>query len=235
MLIRVEDKRLSFDLNGDGKFQGADEVFASCDEGKGTKIYDQDMTTTYVFQRAGEYKDDDSERYMFYITIKGDINYQQYCDIGWSSDPLTAPSAQFHAPLTIALTRPLDLKRSNQTLRRGGNPADIRVNISTIDQKTGCWVVVRTDEMFKPGHSVFPTGVHPFLDAEFPSKVPGHAPIKQRYPLDKTCCGSLFHGLVDVPDGIGDGKVKLTVSFDAWPAGRVAPSTSEVTLEAAKE
>jgi hypothetical protein len=35
---------------------------------------------------------------------------------------------------------------------------------------------------------------------------------------------------VRVPDETGDGKAKVTFSFDAWKAGKVAPSTVDLPI-----
>jgi hypothetical protein len=40
----------------------------------------------------------------------------------------------------------------------------------------------------------------------------------------------LFHGPVRVTDNAKLGTVKVTFSFDAWKAGRVAPSTWEYSV-----
>lgn len=33
-----------------------------------------------------------------------------------------------------------------------------------------------------------------------------------------------------VPGGVGDGKAKVTISFDAWKDGRVSPGTVELPV-----
>jgi hypothetical protein len=40
----------------------------------------------------------------------------------------------------------------------------------------------------------------------------------------------LFHGPVRVPHEAGNGKAKVTISFEGWEEGRVAPATFEVTI-----
>lgn len=47
----------------------------------------------------------------------------------------------------------------------------------------------------------------------------------------------MIHGPVRVPTNAGLGKAKVTLSFEAWKEGRVAPSTVELPVvkpEAAK-
>jgi hypothetical protein len=40
---------------------------------------------------------------------------------------------------------------------------------------------------------------------------------------------------VRVPDAAGSGKAKVTISFDAWKAGKVSPSTVELPLRDAEK
>jgi hypothetical protein len=40
----------------------------------------------------------------------------------------------------------------------------------------------------------------------------------------------LFHGPVRVPDEVGNGKAKVTISFEGWEEGRVAPATFEIPI-----
>jgi hypothetical protein len=40
----------------------------------------------------------------------------------------------------------------------------------------------------------------------------------------------MFHDPVRVPDEAGLGKAKITVSFDAWKEGHVAPGTFELPV-----
>jgi hypothetical protein len=40
---------------------------------------------------------------------------------------------------------------------------------------------------------------------------------------------------VRVPSEIGDGKAKVTISFEAWKGGRVSPSTVELPIRPAEK
>jgi hypothetical protein len=44
----------------------------------------------------------------------------------------------------------------------------------------------------------------------------------------------LFHGPVRVPDEAGEGKAKLTISFDAWQGAGVRRSRIELPITEAK-
>jgi hypothetical protein len=45
----------------------------------------------------------------------------------------------------------------------------------------------------------------------------------------------LAHGPVRVPSEADLGNAKVTFSFDAWPEGRVSPSTIELPVSPPKE
>lgn len=76
-----------------------------------------------------------------------------------------------------------------------------------------------------------PTDVHPVARLEFPNEAAGGAAIPLEVTLDQRCCGDTFYSRVEVPEGVGHGKVKVTVAFPDWPEGEVAPATFEVALE----
>lgn len=230
VLARVAGATFSLDRDHDGAFRGKCEVFASPYDVKGVSAAGGDGKTSYVIQRVSTIGAGEQTRLMVEVDIRGSVVYQEYCDVGVAPDPSAAPVARFHAPLTVALQRLLDVPSPEQALRRGTTPTELRVNVSTIDQASGCWVVVRSAERYRPGVATFPAGVHPFVDVEYPPNRPGGLPVRRRYPLDKTCCGSIFHGPVPVPEEAGAGKARLTLSFDAWPAGHVSPSTAEVSI-----
>jgi len=41
---------------------------------------------------------------------------------------------------------------------------------------------------------------------------------------------ALFHGPVRVPDEAGNGNTKVTISFEGWKGGRIAPATFEIPI-----
>ena len=100
-----------------------------------------------------------------------------------------------------------------------------------MSEQHGCWVVVRT--CVGKG-CPFPDAVRPVAEIEFPSADPKAQPVKKRYLLDKFCGGANFEGPVRVPSEIGDGKAKVTISFEAWKGGQVSPSTVELPIRPAE-
>jgi RNA polymerase sigma factor (sigma-70 family) len=75
-----------------------------------------------------------------------------------------------------------------------------------------------------------PADLHPVAQIEFPHKDPKQPPLKVEVVLDQRCCGDNFYGPVPVPADAATGKAKVTVSFPAWKAGKVAPATFAVPV-----
>jgi hypothetical protein len=75
-----------------------------------------------------------------------------------------------------------------------------------------------------------PAGVHPAADIEFPPSDPKAKPTRLSVRLDSRCCGTLFRASVKAPDGVAEGKARVSLSFADWKAGEVAPATGEVAV-----
>lgn len=75
-----------------------------------------------------------------------------------------------------------------------------------------------------------PAGAHPVAEVVFPPSEPGTKPLRAKVVLEGRCCGTRFFGRSRVPEAAGTGKAKVTLSFDAWKEGKVAPATFEVPV-----
>lgn len=230
---------LYVDRNGDGDLTAENERFATEADCKAVELRDPDGETRYVIDRirtdhsfyTPNVLEDRQERgtppgLMADVSVKGAVEYQQYCDVvEMRASPATAMLAHFHGPLTIA-PMTIDWKLPDGTaLRKGKNPPEFVANVGTMSGKHGCWVVVRTcDEKA----CLFPEGVRPVVEVEYPPVDGRGASAKKTYTLSGFRCGAGFCGNLQVPDGAGTGRAKVRLSFDAWKAGRVAPS--EVVL-----
>ncbi|VTR93160.1 unnamed protein product [Gemmata massiliana] len=239
--VVLDGETVFVDRNGDGDLTGEGEKFAKEAECKAIEIKDPDGKTRYTIDRiqtdhsfyTAKVRQEREGKgvppgLMAYVSIKGAAEYQQYCDIVEMRDsPKEAMLAHFHGPLTIApMTINWKLPAST-ALRKGKNPPEFIANIGTMSEKHGCWVVVRTcDEK----ECAFPAGVRPMAEVEFPAATPEGAPIKKTYTLSGYRCGAAFRENLQVPDGVGAGKAKVRLSFDAWKDGRVAPSTFEIPV-----
>ena len=240
--VVLDGEAVYVDRNGNGDLTDAGERFAKEADCKGLELVDPDGKTRYVvrslqtdhtFYTPAARKDRAAKGLppglMVDVGITGPVEYRQYCDVQeLRDDPKKAMLAHFHGPLA-AEVRTINWKLPENTALRTGESATIlNVNLGTMSAKHGCWVVVRTCDGEK---GLFPDGVRPVAEVTFPV-ADGAAPIKRTYPLDDFCCGAIFKGKVAVPAGVGPGKAKVTLTFDAWKAVKVAPGTVELPVKA---
>jgi hypothetical protein len=239
--VVLDGETLYVDRNGDGDLTAGNERFAREADCKAVEIADTDGKTRYVIDkvqtdhsfyparvRQEREKKGTPPGLMDHVSVKGPVEYQQYCDIvEMRGDPRKAMLAHFHGPLTIG---PMTINwrlPGSAALRKGKAPTEFIANVGTMSEKHGCWVVVRTCDETK---CLFPNGVRPVAEVEFPPARPGAAPVKKTYALSGYRCGAAFREHLQVPDGVGSGKAKVRLSFDGWRAGRVAASTVELPV-----
>jgi hypothetical protein len=238
--VVLDGETLYVDRDADGDLTGADERFATESDCKAVEIADPDGKTRYVIDRVQT----DHSLYTpkmlrerqekglppglgVYVSIKGAVEYQQYCDVvEMKADPRAAALAHFHGPLTVQ-PMTIDFKLpAGAALRKGPDPTEFRAVVGTLSEKHGCWVVVRSCDGKK---AAFPDGVRPVAEVEFPAAA-GEKPVKKTYTLGGYCCEANFLGKLPVPAGVGVGTAKVRLSFESWKEGRVAPSTVEVPV-----
>jgi hypothetical protein len=119
------------------------------------------------------------------VDVNGPVRYGQYSDIFLAPVASTAPVSHFHGPLAIGtLTTEWEVP-PDLALRRGGAGTDLRATVGTMDAKRGCWVVVKAHD--GADRCLFPDGVRPVADIEFPPKKVGDPPIRRRYALGRFC------------------------------------------------
>ena len=226
--LQGEEVRLDEFLNGEPT--GRKESFGDRSECKDFTVSDPSGSITYVITgmsgtiaRAGV----PTELFVD-VHIQGPLEYRQYCDAMMSCDLSEAPIAHFHGPLVVAVQTTNGELPPGLALRRGDTPTDLRAFVGTINAEEGCWVVVASQDKNK--QPLFPQGTHPYVDVEFPAKDQNAPPIRKRYPLDRLCCGCVFHGAVSVPNEAGNGMAKLRFSFDTWKAAKIGPSTTDLPV-----
>jgi hypothetical protein len=244
--VALDGEVLYVDLNSDGDLTAPNECFAKEADFKPVELVDPDRKTRYVLERIRTdhsfYTDkvrQEREKngippgLMADVSIKGPIDYQQYCEIvEMGNGPKKAMLAHFHGPLTI---RPMLINwklPESAALRKGKNPVEFIALVGTMSERHGCWVVVRTCDDKK---CLFPDGVRPVAEIEFPSSDLDSKPIKKTYTLNGYRCGAAFRENIPVPDTANPGTAKVTLSFDAWKAGRVLPSTTEIPVRVAEK
>jgi hypothetical protein len=98
--------------------------------------------------------------------------------------PRKAPIAHFHGPLTVDFVRPGAKLPPDLAFVPGAKPVDLEAVVGTVTADHGGWVYVRSHQ---GSSSAFPRGICPVVDVEFPPRVAGGMPIKERYRLDQFC------------------------------------------------
>jgi len=184
--VVLDGQTLYLDRKADGDLTAKEARFARLDDCRDVAIRDPDGKTTYLIKYLGLYEDKDHPGGLLQVgvEIKGPLAYRQYGGGELKGSPRAAPIAHFHGPLTIG-PRTFDGKVPGElALEAGHEPTGLEVHVGTMSANHGCWVAVRSHDGEKP---LFPKGIFPVVDVEFPSKVPGGAPVKRRYQLQKFC------------------------------------------------
>jgi RNA polymerase sigma factor (sigma-70 family) len=265
-LVRLDGEQVAVDRDGDGKFDGKGEQFASEKDCKDIVLTDPDGKTSYVITSVHALHVVPPEKFLeVRVHIRGALSYPEGCIVQMAARPEDAPKVHFHGPLTVApqgwrianrasrlvendladlgSLLPPALKRLAgkelaiesalpRSLKRTGEPTMLSAGVVTegVNNLVAVCSPDDTDEGRRE-KSPFPEGVHPFVRVEFPGKAAGDPPVKKSYPLDQYAGDGFYRGQVRVPDEAGDGKAKVTFSFDTWKGARVAPTTVEIPVE----
>ncbi len=106
----------------------------------------------------------------------------------------------------------------------------------TVGRKTDVFLGLGTPGL-GPGTTAFaayqnlvPDGLSPKLEITFP----GDTETTAEYVLQQRCCTVNFHGGVQVPDDVPPGEATVTITFDDWIGGFVAPGTHRVKVAKSK-
>jgi hypothetical protein len=199
------------DRNSNGDLTDQKERFDNATDGSRQlfiEISDPDGKSSCVIANLQVHSDPNSPRptvVSVNVIVFGVVQFKQYCFIDLADAPQRAVPAHFDGPLTIGPAT-VEGKPDPSLKLLAGNSADLRAIVGT-----------------------------PIADIEFPAKADGQPPVRQRYLLDKCCCGSIFKGEVLTPPEAGPGKAKVTFSFDMWKEGHVAHSTAEIPVITAEQ
>jgi hypothetical protein len=79
-------------------------------------------------------------------------------------------------------------------------------------------------------HDLVPEGARPVAEIRFPTKEPGGQPVTRKYVLRSSPQNDLFFAAVQVPDEVGLGVAKVTMTFADWQEARVAAATAELPV-----
>ncbi len=235
--VVIDGNTAYIDRNGDGDLTTAGKRF----EGDGpedwspnVEIADPDGKTTYLIPNMSIIKEEPAPTgHVLFINLRinGPVKYKQMSEVPLWGNRKQAAISHFNGPLTIGpITIGYKLDPAEK-LRTGDKPTDLMATIGTMDEKHGCWVVVRSMNGEEPEFR----GYAPLADIEFSAKNPSDPRVRQRYLLDDVCCQSVFKGEIKAPPEAGPGTAKVTFSFGMWKEGHVAPSTVEIPVITAKQ
>ena len=81
---------------------------------------------------------------------------------------------------------------------------------------------------------IIPRGLTPTLEVTYPAAADDQKPKTTSYELTRRCCTYNLYGDVAVPEGVGIGKARVSVTLESWPGAFVAPTTHDVAILSAK-
>ncbi len=124
-LLRVDGREVAIDRDGDGKFDGKDERFASEKDCKGVVIAGPDGQTSYVITHVEDMHVVPPEKFLeVRVHVLGPLAFPQGAVVQLTGKPDGAPEAHFHGPLTVA---PRACRITNRASRLVENPlVDLR-------------------------------------------------------------------------------------------------------------
>jgi hypothetical protein len=182
----LDGDALYLDRNGDGDLTGKDERFATRTHCKDVTLLGPDGKTKYVITSVGGYEDKKTGQtsLMVNVTVEGPVKYRQYCDVVVRDSPAKAGVAHFDGPLTAQPITVYWKLPPGLALKLGNEENDVRLLVGTLDEKAGCWTVVRTHEGEK---SAFGPDIHPRVEIAWPAAASAGPPITQQITLKQFC------------------------------------------------
>jgi hypothetical protein len=227
-------------LRLDDRAAGAErtDLFPTPADCKGVTIRDPDGRTRYIVRAVEDmgFVPDLGRGLEIEVEVEGPLSYWQAAQVRLGPSVEGAPVVRFHAPLSLGLystaratqDRRVEWQAKAPRLTRG-HTATLNVQVQNWAPGTDCKVVVESTDVRSRGER-FPVAIRPVAEIEFPPARPGDAPVRRRYALNEVCCGCNFYGMVAVPTEVGAGVARVTLSFDAWGAGRVHPAVIELPV-----
>jgi hypothetical protein len=140
----------------------------------------------------------------------------------WFDGALTmrpAPSGMLHCPIDYSGKEPPPPWYEEFPLVRG-QKMSLRAELGSAGIGVGTFSVLPNNKA--------PQNVHPVAKVVFRHKDPKQPAIEVSVELNQRCCGTLFKGLISVPEEAALGKAKITYSFPAWVDRKVQPAVGEI-------
>jgi RNA polymerase sigma factor (sigma-70 family) len=144
--------------------------------------------------------------------------------------PESAPIIHFDGPLTMRVRMMRGLMNCDvqgkwwyeeEPLVRG-QECELVAEIGTPGVGAGTFALLTAN--------IPPADVHPIAEVEFPHRDPGKAAIRRKFSLTERCCGTLFKGLIRVPEDAALGRAQVTLSFPGWDKGAVSPGSGAILV-----
>lgn len=190
VLVTVAGDTITLQRFADGQPVGPRERFEDRGQPLEVTLADPDGVTTYTIRKcaspppAVHPRQGTPDELFVNVEIGGAVAYRQYGDAFLSREVDKAPTSHFHGPLAVALDAVVLGGEASLVFRRGAE-TDLRAIVGTRDNGRGCWVVVKSHD--GENNCLFPVGVRPVADVEFPPREAGGPPVRRRYVLDQFC------------------------------------------------
>ena len=184
----LDGKTFYLDREGNGDLTSKDKRYESLKDCKDVTLTSPDGKTKYIITGAVLFEDTKPvprTSLMFAVKVQGPASFEQYCDVEVGDRPAKAKLAHFDGPLT-AQPKTISWKvPASLALKLGDTPADLPMVIGTLDERAGCWTVVRTHGA--GDRSAFAEGVFPQVEVTWPAAQSGASSIRERYTLKVFC------------------------------------------------
>jgi hypothetical protein len=181
----LDGETLYLDRNQDGDLIAADERIGPLKDCKDVSIGDGRDPAPCVIASASTFEEDQAgaKRRFLLIFVQIPGAYRQYAGVALQDSPQRAHLAHFHGPLKI-YPGSNDGRPGPEHVLRVGEAVELDAVIGTIVPEYGCWTAVEVERNHEP---VFPRGVFPVIEVEFPAREPRQPPIRKTYPLSGFC------------------------------------------------
>jgi hypothetical protein len=196
VLIRLEANAIALQRRVGEHAVGKEQRFDTLKDCEGVTVEDLDGKTTYVIRSVEDLGLAHAlgRGIEVVVDVNGPISYHEAGRVQMARQPEKAPLLCFHSPLVCGLVEKMENAEgtlvwkplSDLHLVKGDKPRDLYVTIRNKAPKRGSYVVVMTTDL-TANKCLFPDGVRPKVDVEFPPATPGAKPVKRRYDLDRFC------------------------------------------------
>jgi hypothetical protein len=109
------------------------------------------------------------------------------------------------------------------TLQPGEKIITLHVKVGTSCLGKGTFAALCTEK-------VFPADIQPQAEIVAPSKADASKIVTKECRLNERCCGTHFHGAVEMPADAAPGKVSIVLTFPEWKGVHITPGVFELEM-----